>query len=73
MKRFTLALAISISAGSAALAADLRLPPSRAARAPVSVAAPLYNWTGFYVGGNLGRAWRRTCAKHAASTMRPPS
>jgi hypothetical protein len=33
MKRFTLALAISICAGSVALAAELRLPPPRAARA----------------------------------------
>jgi outer membrane immunogenic protein len=51
VKRFALALAFSISAGSAALAADL--PP---AQANVPVAAPVYNWSGFYIGGNLGVA-----------------
>jgi outer membrane immunogenic protein len=39
------------------MAADL--PVARPVKAPV-VAAPLaYNWTGFYVGGNIGGAWQR--------------
>jgi outer membrane immunogenic protein len=37
-----------------ALAADLSTPP------PYKVAPiPIYNWTGFYVGANLGGAWTR--------------
>jgi len=49
---------IALAAGTvlcvAAQAADLppkRVPP---AVAPVAYAPPVYNWSGFYVGGNLG-------------------
>ena len=42
-----------VGAAFAALAADLPAPP------PIYKAAPLppYDWTGFYVGGNLGAGW----------------
>jgi outer membrane immunogenic protein len=37
-----------------AQAADL---PVRRAPAPVPVVAPVYNWSGFYIGGNVGYGW----------------
>ena len=45
MNKFVFASIIVMSASSAAVAADL-------GPAPVAV----YDWTGFYVGGNLGAA-----------------
>ena len=56
MKRILIASALALAAGGQALAADLP-PPAPMPRAPatyVPVAAPYYNWTGFYIGGNLG-------------------
>ena len=57
MKKFLLATVALVALGATvpALAADL---PARQ-RAPIynkapSYAAPLYNWTGFYIGGHLG-------------------
>jgi outer membrane immunogenic protein len=61
MKRLVFAsVALSVGAGSAAVAADLpppMAPPPRAPAAYIPVAAPYYNWSGFYIGGNLGAGW----------------
>ena len=49
-----LASALLFAVTSAALAADLPAP------APIPSPAylpPVYNWTGFYIGGNAGYAW----------------
>ena len=55
MKRLALAFALTVGAASAALAADLPtpgpIPP------PIYAPAVAYNWTGFYIGGNLGLGW----------------
>jgi outer membrane immunogenic protein len=59
MKRLAFAVALSVGAGTAALAADLP-PPAPMPRAPatyVPIVAPPYNWSGFYIGGNLGVGW----------------
>lgn len=53
MKNFltTAAALAALVASMPALAADL---PARYAKAPAYVAAPIYNWTGFYIGANAG-------------------
>ena len=54
MKRPVLIAIAALSLTSAsALAADIM--PMKAAPAPV--AAPLFNWSGFYAGGNAGAVW----------------
>ena len=61
MKRIALAvIAFGTMAGSAALAADL--PPPALPRAPavyIPAPIPVYNWTGFYIGGNAGVGWQQ--------------
>src|ERR1700721_2439960 len=57
MKKFLLTTVAFVAVGATvpALAADL---PARTTytKAPAYV-APLYNWTGFYIGGNIGGAF----------------
>lgn len=48
-----LALALGAGATSSARAADLPMTEP----IPAKAAAPVYNWTGFYIGGNLGFPW----------------
>jgi outer membrane immunogenic protein len=55
MKRIVFAAALALTA-MPALAADLPAPP-RAPAPYVPVAAPIYNWSGFYIGGNVGAAF----------------
>ena len=60
MKRLVLAVVLSVGAGSAALAADLpppMAPPPRAPATYVPAPVPFYNWSGFYIGGNVGAAF----------------
>jgi outer membrane immunogenic protein len=58
MKRTVLAIALSGGTGSAALAADLPMaPPPQAPAMYYKAPIPLYNWTGFYIGGNAGGAF----------------
>ena len=60
MKRIFSATPFCALALGPALAADLPPappPPPRAPAAYVPVAVPLYNWTGFYLGPNIGWGW----------------
>ena len=54
MKKILLATSALAALGGSALAADLG--PRGYAREPI-FAAPIYNWTGFYLGGHLGGAF----------------
>ena len=55
MVRLLGVLCALICISGAALAADL---PPRPAPAPyIPAVVPVYNWTGFYIGGNAGAAW----------------
>ena len=54
MRRILLSAVMSLAA-LPAFAADL---PSRVTPAPSPImAAPVYNWTGFYIGANAGYTW----------------
>ena len=61
MNRFAVAILMAsfgaISGVTSALAADL--PVRTYTKAPVYV-DPGYNWSGFYVGGNVGYSWGRS-------------
>ncbi len=50
-----LAAAAMVASGDAS-AADLSPAPSYT-KAPAAPAAPIYSWTGFYLGGDVGGAW----------------
>ncbi len=58
MKKFLISgVAIApLALACAANAADL---PRPAYKAPPPVVAPVYNWTGFYIGGHFGGGWAR--------------
>src|SRR5258705_7585071 len=57
MKKFLLGTVALVALGATvpALAADLPARPYT--KAPPAYAAPIYNWTGFYIGGPLGGAF----------------
>ena len=56
MNKFLLAAIAALAALAAgpASAADISVPPYRPPPAPVSVPAPIHNWTGLYLGGAFG-------------------
>jgi outer membrane immunogenic protein len=54
MKKLALTVSIIAFSSAGAFAADL--PAKVYTKAPV-IADPVYDWTGFYVGGNVGYSW----------------
>jgi outer membrane immunogenic protein len=57
MVRLLSILCALIGVGGSALAADLPPSPPRVPAVYVPAVVPVYNWTGVYIGGNLGAAW----------------
>src|ERR1700716_2218101 len=57
MKKFLLGTVALVALGATvpALAADL--PARTYTKAPAYAPAPIYNWTGFYIGGHVGGAF----------------
>lgn len=56
MKKFLLATVALAAFAAPALGADLGARPYYNNKAPAYV-APIYNWTGFYIGGHIGGAF----------------
>jgi outer membrane immunogenic protein len=71
MKRILIA-AIATVAATSAMAADLAVKQPVYTKAPVYV-EPVFNWTGFYVGGNLGYSWGRSSDTSTVSTATVPA
>jgi outer membrane immunogenic protein len=67
MKKFALAMLAAVAMTGSAFAADL---PPRYAKAP-PLPAPVYSWTGCYVGGNVGGEWQRTHQTQVAKVGGP--
>src|SRR6202051_2572496 len=58
MKRMLMGIAAAASlVATSAFAADL--PARTYTKAPIYV-EPVYDWTGFYIGGNIGYSWGRS-------------
>ena len=53
MKKLATAIAVIALIGTPAFAADMAVKAPPPAPAPV----PVYNWTGWYIGGNVGVGW----------------
>ena len=65
MKRMLIGIAAVTSLlATSAFAADL--PMRTYTKAPAYV-EPVYNWTGFYIGGNVGYSWGRSSTTEAFS------
>ena len=53
MKRIALGALLALGLAAPASAADMRMP----VKAPPPIVAPIFTWTGFYLGGHLGAGW----------------
>jgi outer membrane immunogenic protein len=58
MKKILLTAAAFAAFAAPAFAADL---PARTYKAPPVMVAPIYDWTGFYIGANGGYGWSNRC------------
>jgi outer membrane immunogenic protein len=69
MKRLALIAGLSLM-GAQAMAADLYPPIASVPRAPTTYfpVTPIYTWTGFYIGGNLGADWSKASFSDSAGS-----
>src|ERR1700760_1873279 len=56
--KLVIAVLAGLFAATSAMAADL--PARTYTKAPVMMVDPGYNWSGFYIGGNVGYSWGRS-------------
>src|SRR6267154_2720091 len=61
MKKFLLATVSLVALGMAAPASAADLAARPYTKAPPPVVAPIYDWTGFYIGANGGWGQSRNC------------
>jgi outer membrane immunogenic protein len=70
MKKILLGTVALVALGTAsAFAADLQPRTYTKAPAPAYVPAPIYNWTGFYIGGHVGGAFSGDSALSSTSNF----
>ena len=60
-RSLALAAASAVLSAQLAFAADL---PTKAPMAPAPMMPPVYNWTGFYIGGQVGGGWAHDTITH---------
>jgi len=65
IRKFFVATAVLMAGSASALAADLpsRRPP------PVYAPLPIFTWTGFYIGGDIGYTWGTDSHNNAAGNL----
>jgi outer membrane immunogenic protein len=69
MKKCALALLVGSALTSSAYAADLAPAAAPIVKAPALMSpAPVANWTGFYIGGNVGGSWGHISQSNSSVT-----
>jgi outer membrane immunogenic protein len=71
MKKTWIILGAAVALTSPAIAADMAAPPYT--KAPPPVVAAVYNWSGFYVGGNAGAVFGRAPIELTTTNFTSPS
>ena len=73
MKKFVVGAFALAALGMAAPASAADLAARPYVKAPPPMIAPVYDWTGFYIGPNLGGAWSQRAPDHPATALSAPT